>query len=55
MGKTHMPSGYDIPAEYAGRARIGTCSWKYVNVNNHYEGSGPLTIQRLLDLLRPLN
>ena len=22
----------------------------YVNVNNHYEGSGPLTIQRLLDL-----
>jgi uncharacterized protein YecE (DUF72 family) len=24
----------------------------YVNVNNHYEGSGPLTIQRLLDLLR---
>ncbi len=24
----------------------------YVNVNNHYEGSGPLTIQRLLDRLR---
>ena len=24
----------------------------YVNVNNHYEGSGPLTIQRLLDVLR---
>ncbi|MCU0914335.1 MAG: DUF72 domain-containing protein [Planctomycetes bacterium] len=24
----------------------------YVNVNNHYEGSAPLTIQRLLDLLR---
>jgi uncharacterized protein YecE (DUF72 family) len=24
----------------------------YVNVNNHYEGSGPLTIQRLLDILR---
>jgi uncharacterized protein YecE (DUF72 family) len=26
-----------------------------VNVNNHYEGSGPLTIQRLLDLLRTGN
>jgi uncharacterized protein YecE (DUF72 family) len=24
----------------------------YVNVNNHYEGSGALTIQRVLDLLR---
>ncbi len=24
-----MPSGYDIPARYAGRVRIGTCSWKY--------------------------
>jgi uncharacterized protein YecE (DUF72 family) len=24
----------------------------YVNVNNHYEGSAPLTIRRLLDLLR---
>ena len=24
----------------------------YVNVNNHYEGSAPLTIQRLLDILR---
>ena len=24
----------------------------YVNVNNHYEGSAPLTIQRLLDVLR---
>ena len=23
----------------------------YVNVNNHYEGSAPLTIQRLLDIL----
>ena len=24
----------------------------YVNVNNHYEGSAPLTIQRLLEILR---
>jgi len=24
-----MSSGYDIPAEFAGRLRIGTCSWKY--------------------------
>ena len=24
----------------------------YVNVNNHYEGSAPLTIRRLLDVLR---
>ncbi len=24
----------------------------YLNVNNHYEGSGPLTIQRFLDVLR---
>jgi hypothetical protein len=24
----------------------------YVNVNNHYEGSAPLTIRRLLDILR---
>jgi uncharacterized protein YecE (DUF72 family) len=29
MGKTHMPSVYDIPAGYAGHVRIGTCSWKY--------------------------
>ena len=43
--------------------RIGTCSWKYdscaglvysdeaksnyLNVNNHYEGSAPLTIERI--------
>ncbi len=24
----------------------------YVNINNHYEGSAPLTIQRFLDTLR---
>jgi len=24
-----MPSGYDIPAEFADCLRIGTCSWKY--------------------------
>ena len=24
----------------------------YVNVNNHYEGSAPLTIRRLLEILR---
>ncbi len=24
-----MPQGYNIPAEYSGRLRIGTCSWKY--------------------------
>ncbi len=24
-----MASGYDIPAEFSGRLRIGTCSWKY--------------------------
>jgi len=24
----------------------------YVNANNHYEGCAPLTIQRLLDILR---
>lgn len=24
-----MQSGYDIPAEFAGHLRIGTCSWKY--------------------------
>jgi uncharacterized protein YecE (DUF72 family) len=24
-----MTSGYDIPAQFAGRLRIGTCSWKY--------------------------
>jgi hypothetical protein len=23
----------------------------YINVNNHYEGSAPLTIRRLLDIL----
>jgi len=43
--------------------RIGTCSWKYKswhgliysddtedNVNNHYEGSAPLSIDRFLNL-----
>jgi len=30
------------------KARVDT----YVNVNNHYEGGAPLTIQRLLDILR---
>jgi len=29
-------------------AGVDTC----VNVNNHYEGCAPLTIQRLLDVLR---
>jgi hypothetical protein len=24
-----MSSGYDIPAGFAGRLRIGACSWKY--------------------------
>ena len=24
-----MPSGYAIPAKFAGHLRIGTCSWKY--------------------------
>jgi hypothetical protein len=24
----------------------------YVNVNNHYEGSAPLTVRRLLEILR---
>ena len=24
-----MPPKYDIPAEFAGHVRIGTCSWKY--------------------------
>lgn len=42
--------------------RIGTCSWKYdgmiysltqkgadlyVNANNHYEGSAPMTIEKI--------
>ena len=24
-----MASGYDIPAEFSGHLRMGTCSWKY--------------------------
>ena len=28
------------------------CGIKFVNVNNHYEGSAPITIERFLESLR---
>jgi uncharacterized protein YecE (DUF72 family) len=34
------------------RQNLGVDVDTYVNVNNHYEGSAPLTIQRLLDILQ---